>query len=79
MLSGKKLVELAKQAIKEKPEVFDALLEFEKTGRIPKFTRKERIDVTIDSEILRKFRTYCEKNRIKMSNLIEDLIEKRIS
>lgn len=79
MLSGKELVKLAKKAVKEEPEVFDALLEMERTGRVPKFTRKERIDITIDNEILRKFRAYCEKNKLKMSNLIEKLIEKQVN
>ena len=79
MLSGKELVNLAKKAVKEKPEVFDALLELERTGKVPKFTKKERIDITIDSEILRKFRTYCEKNKLKMSNVIEKLIEKQVN
>jgi len=79
VLSGKELVNLAKKAVKEKPEVFDALLELERTGKVPKFTKKERIDITIDSEILRKFRTYCEKNKLKMSNVIEKLIEKQVN
>jgi len=76
VLSGKELVNLAKKAVKEKPEVFD---ELERTGKVPKFTKKERIDITIDSEILRKFRTYCEKNKLKMSNVIEKLIEKQVN
>ena len=79
MLSGKELVNLAKKAVKEKPEVFDALLELERTGKVPKFTKKERIDITIDSEVLRKFRTYCEKNKLKMSNVIEKLVENKVN
>ena len=79
MLSGKEFVELARKKIRENPEVFDALLELERTGKVPKFTKKERVDVTIDSEILRKFRTYCEKNKLKISNLIEKLMEKQIN
>lgn len=75
VLSGKEFVKLAKESIKENPEVFDALLEFEKTGRVPKFTRKKRIDITIDNEVLRKFKAYCEKNKLKMSNVIEKLME----
>ena len=79
VLSGKKFVELAKKNIKENPEIFDALLELERTGKVPKFTKKERIDITIDNEILRKFRTYCEKNKLKISNIIEKLMEKQIN
>ncbi|MDD5650943.1 MAG: hypothetical protein PHF86_11090 [Candidatus Nanoarchaeia archaeon] len=54
-------------------------MELERTGKVPKFTRKERIDITIDTEILRKFRIYCEKNNLKMSNVIEKLIENKIN
>ncbi len=78
MLLGKNIVKLAKKSIKEEPEVFDALLEFEKTGRVPKFTRKKRIDFTLDTEVLRKFKYYCEKNNLKMSNVIENLIRDNI-
>ncbi|MDD5133232.1 MAG: plasmid partition protein ParG [Candidatus Nanoarchaeia archaeon] len=79
MLQDKEFVDLAKKIIKEKPEVFEALMDFEKTGRVPKFTKKERIDITIDSEILRKFRAYCEKNSLKISNVIEKLIKNNLN
>lgn len=74
MLSGKKLIKGVDKMIKEQPEIFEALLEAERTGRVPKFTHKERIDITIDSEILRKYKTLCEKKGYKISNRIEKLI-----
>jgi len=75
MLSGKKVVERAKKIIKEHPEYFEALLEFERTGKLPKLKYKERANFTIDSDILRRFRICCEKNRINMSAKIEAFIE----
>ncbi|MEK6861073.1 MAG: hypothetical protein AABY07_03815 [Nanoarchaeota archaeon] len=42
MVSGKELVRLAKEAIKEHPEMFEALLEFERTGKLPKPNYKIR-------------------------------------
>jgi len=74
MLSDKELIRTTDRLIKEQPEIFDALLEAEKTGRVPKFTHKKRIDITIDSEILRKFREVCRKQGYKISNRIERLI-----
>ena len=45
MLSGKELVRLAKKAIEEHPKMFEALLIFEKTGKLPspKFFKTRRI------------------------------------
>ena len=44
MLSGKKFVELAKKNIRENPEIFNALLELERTGKNPKLNKNEKID-----------------------------------
>ena len=41
MLSDKEVISLANKIIKEKPEVFGALLEFEKTGKLLKFKCKK--------------------------------------
>jgi len=68
----------AKEIIKKNPEIFEALVEFEKFGKVPKFTHKERANFTIDSTILKKFREYCRKNNINMSAKIESLIIKEL-
>ena len=74
MLSDKELIKTTERLLKEQPEIFDALLEFERTKRLPKFTYKKRVNFTIDSTIFNKFRSYCEKNGIKMSTRIEQHI-----
>jgi uncharacterized protein (DUF4415 family) len=74
----KKFVETAKRIIKQNPEVFEALMEFERTKKLPKLTRKERINVTIDSSLLRKFREYCRKNNKVISRIIEEHIKKEL-
>mgnify|MGYP001558993177 CR=1 FL=1 len=79
MLSDKGVLEKAKKAIKEKPELFEALLEFERTGKLPKLTYKKRANFTIDEDILRRFRSYCQKNSYNMSKKIEQLITKELS
>lgn len=76
MLSDKGILEKALKAIKERPELFEALLEFERTGKLPKLTHKKRVNFTIDEEIFRKFRNYCKRNGLNMSNQIERFMEK---
>lgn len=61
----------ARQIIAKYPEVFESLLEFERTKKIPKLYRRKRIDITIDENILRGFRAYCERNNLSMSRLLE--------
>jgi hypothetical protein len=72
--SNKNLLEVADRIINENPEVFEALLEFERTGRLPKLEYKERVNFTIDAELMKKFRIYCKKKGYKMSSVIEKLI-----
>lgn len=70
----KKFLEIGKRIIKQNPEVFEALMEFERTKKLPKLTRKERISITIDSDLMRKFREYCRKNNKVMSRVFERYI-----
>lgn len=78
MLSGKKILENVDKIIKEKPEIFEALLEFERTGKLPKLEYKERANFTINSKILKRFREYCKKQGYSMSKLIENFMKKHI-
>lgn len=78
MRSGKKILKNAKKIIKENPEYFEALIEFENTKKLPKLKYKKRINFTIDEDTIRKFKIYCEKEGYKMSNRIEFLIKKEI-
>ena len=78
MLSGKELVKLAREAIKEHPEAFEALLEFERTGRLPKTVYKTRANFTLDVNLLRKFRIYCKKKGMKMSSVLQKYIEQEL-
>ena len=79
MLSDKGVLEKARKVIKERPELFEALLEFERTGKLPKLTYKKRANFTIDEETLRKFRNHCKENSINMSARIEQLMLKEIN
>jgi len=72
----KTLYDYGKEGIKEHPELFEALLEFERTGRLKKPNPKTRANFTIDHKLLNQFREYCQDKGFKMSSLIEKSIKK---
>lgn len=65
-------VKRANKLINKYPEVFESLLEFERTKKLPKLYRRKRLNITIDENILRDFKDYCEKKHINMSRLLEE-------
>lgn len=77
-MPSSKLVRYAKEAVKEHPEVFEALLEYERTGKLPKPNPKERANFTIDAKLLRAYRSYCRKHGYTMSARIEKSIEQEL-
>ncbi len=40
-MSERNILKIAKKIIKEHPEYFEALVEFERTGRLPKIKRRK--------------------------------------
>ena len=64
--------------IKKHPEIFSALEEFEQTKKIPKFSYRKRIDITIDEHILKRFKEYCRRTGLNMSRLVERYIKKEL-
>ncbi|MCX6708477.1 MAG: type II toxin-antitoxin system CcdA family antitoxin [Candidatus Woesearchaeota archaeon] len=70
--------EYALRGIKRNPEIFSALEEFERTKRLPKFSYRKRIDVTIDEHLLKQFRDYCFKNGFNMSRVIEKHLKEEL-
>ena len=70
MLEQKRLA----KKIKEKEPYLNALEELDRTGRLRKTIYKERVTFTIDEAMMIKFRDYCKKNSISMSNKVESLI-----
>jgi len=77
MLSDK-IVDRAKKIIKENPEYFEALVEFEKTKKLPRLNYKKRANFTIDSKLLKDFREYCKEKKLNMSNLLEKHIKEEL-
>jgi len=64
-------VKRARKLINRYPEIFESLLEFERTKKLPKLYRRKRIDITIDENVLRDFKAFCEKKAITLSRFIE--------
>ena len=64
--------------IDRNPGVFDALLEFERTKKLPKTVYKERLDITIDGHLLREFRRYCKERGFVVSRLIEKHVKEEL-
>lgn len=56
-------------------ELFIALEDLDRTGKLRKTSYKERVNFTLDEELMNRLRSYCIKNKIRMSNKVEDLIK----
>lgn len=69
MSSGK--VETAKKLIALHPEWFEALDAYDETGRLKRFPTKMRVNFTIDEELYHKFRQFCIRAGLKMSQVVE--------
>lgn len=74
-MSSSKFLLRAKKIIRENPRMFDALLEFERTKKLPKLVYRKRINLTINAEILKKFKGYCQEKNYNMSRLIEKYVK----
>ena len=72
-------VEIGKRIIRENPAVFEALLEYGRTKKIPKLNYKTRANFTLDSDIFRKFRSYCNERGLSMSRVVEKHIKEELS
>lgn len=68
----------AMRGIKKHPEIFSALEEFEQTKKIPKFSYRKRIDITIDEHLLKQFKEYCRQTGLNMSRVIEKYVKKEL-
>ena len=74
MLSEKKL----NQLVDKNKDLLEALEEFDRTGQLSRPTYKEKVTFTINMGLMRLFRSYCEKNNQKMSNVVESLLKEKL-
>lgn len=77
-LFDKKFWELGKDIDKRYKKAFEDLEEYDRTHKLGKTRYKKKVDLTIDSQIWNKFRSYCEEKNLKMSNVVENLIKKEL-
>ena len=77
-MAQSKFLKTALRLIKEHPQVFEALAEFDRTRKMPKTIYRERINVTIDSTLIRKFKRYAQENNLNMSRVIEKHIKEEL-
>ncbi|HLC64830.1 MAG TPA: ribbon-helix-helix protein, CopG family [Candidatus Nanoarchaeia archaeon] len=68
-------VEHARKVIAENQHLFLTLEELDRTGKIRKATYKGRFSISIDEDLMARFRSHCLKHGLKMSTLIEKFIK----
>ncbi len=73
-LSSKKIAKLVHQ----NSDLLEALAEFDRTGLLRKIKVKERVNFTLDAELMRRFRSYCQEHSLKMSNVLEKVLKKEL-
>jgi hypothetical protein len=75
-MSSKKIIEIAKKIVRRDRQVFDNLMEFERTKKI---RTKARLNFTIDKSIADKFRRYSREKGYNMSAKVEQAIEEMMN
>ena len=68
----------AMKVIKDHPEVFEALEEYDRTRKLRKTTYRERLNITIDANLLRKFKRHSQERNLNMSRVIEKHIKEEL-
>lgn len=77
-MPSSKFVEATRRLIRENPDLFEAIVEFEHTGRMPKLSRKAHVDLTLDAGLFREFRREAAKRGLKMSQVVEGLVREKV-
>lgn len=78
-LFDKKFWDISKTVYERYKDLFQQLEDYDKTHKLRKIRYKKRVDLTIDAQLWNKFKNYCQKKGMKMSNVVENLIEHEIS
>ena len=68
------VIDKVRQLIRENQDLFVALEESDRTGKLRKASYKKRYNFTLDEDLLQRYRTYCQKNSINMSAKVESMI-----
>lgn len=73
-----KFLERAKRVIREHRRVFEALEEYDRTRKMPRTVYRERINLTINGDLLKRFRRHSQEKGLNMSRVIESYIKKEL-
>ncbi len=68
-------IEKIRKIINEHQDLFLKLEDLDKTGKLTKLKYKKRVNFTVDEDLVREFRNYCQKNNLEMSPMVEKLIQ----
>ena len=68
----------ALRVIQENPQVFEALAEYDRTRKLPRTVYRERINLTIDGNILRQFKRYAGERGLNMSKVVEKYMKEEL-
>jgi len=77
-MSENKAIQAFRKVLREHPEMFTALEEYDRTRRLPKMNYKKRANFTINADILHRFRRYCKNHSYNMSSLLEKYIREEL-
>ncbi len=70
-MQSNRFLKIAKEIVKKNPELFDTLMEFEKTRKI---RTKTRLNFTIDKNTASLFKKFCREKGYNMSAKMEQAI-----
>jgi hypothetical protein len=68
------IIDKVKRIIRDNQDLFVALEESDRTGKLRKASYKKRYNFTLDEDLMQRYRTHCQKNSINMSAKIESMI-----
>ncbi len=74
MLDSKKL----KLLVREKEAFLNSLEEFDRSHQLRKINYKERVNFTIDENLMILFRKYCNNTGMSMSKVVEECIKSKL-
>ena len=74
-MQSNKLIKIAKKVKMKNKELFDTLIEFEKTKKI---RNKTRLNFTIDRTVASKFKKFCREKGYNMSAIVDKLIREKL-
>ena len=77
-MSSNNYAQTAKRLIAEHADLFDALLEFERTKKMPRLSRKKRVNVTLDADLLRAFKREAAGRGAKLSPVLEQAMKRQL-